>query len=132
MPSDIRGMKETLLLEEERLVNHQFAAGLATALGLSLVLMTPSAAFADVAQGKQVYDTNCAMCHGETGKGDGVAAAALDPKPRDLTTGEFKYGTTDEELFKFITEGKGSMPPWGHLPEADRRAVIEYIRSLKK
>ena len=132
MPGDIHGMRETPLFEEERLVNHRFTAGLATALCLSLFLIVPNAAFADVAQGKQVYSTYCVACHGETGKGDGVAAAALDPKPRDLTTGEFKYGSTDEELFKFITEGKGPMPPWGSLPEADRRAVIEYIRSLKK
>lgn len=113
-------------------MNHRSAAELVTALCLSLVLIAPNSTFADVAQGKQVYATYCVVCHGETGKGDGVAAAALDPKPRDLTTGEFKYGSTDEELFKFITEGKGAMPPWGSLSEADRRAVIEYIRSLKK
>jgi mono/diheme cytochrome c family protein len=85
-----------------------------------------------VAQGKKVYSIYCVACHGESGTGDGAAAAALDPKPRDFTTGDFKYGSTDEELFKFITEGKGPMPPWESLPEADRRAVIEYIRSLKK
>ena len=113
-------------------MNYQFAPGLATALCLSLVLIAPSATLADVAQGKKVYETYCVVCHGETGKGDGIAAAALNPKPRDLSAGEFKYGSTDEELFKFITEGKGAMPPWGSLAEADRRAVIEYIRSLKK
>ncbi len=35
--------------------------------------------------GKQVWDTHCTSCHGAEGKGDGPAAAALDPKPTDLT-----------------------------------------------
>ena len=106
--------------------------GLAVALCMALVLFMSGSALADAAQGKKVFSTYCVACHGESGTGDGPAAAALDPKPRDLTTGDFKYGGTDEALFKFITEGKGPMPPWDSLSEADRRAVIEYIRRLKK
>src|SRR5262245_59283715 len=34
---------------------------------------------------KETYDRLCASCHGTDGKGDGPAAAALDPKPTDLT-----------------------------------------------
>src|SRR3972149_3801251 len=37
--------------------------------------------------GKRVYGTQCAACHGVTGRGDGEAAYLLYPKPRDLTTG---------------------------------------------
>ena len=40
-----------------------------------------SFAAGDSAKGKESYNQICAMCHGETGKGDGVAAASLDPKP---------------------------------------------------
>jgi|GEM_PF-5096235 len=32
-------------------------------------------------------------CHGPTGKGDGPAATALDPKPRNFTGGAFKFDT---------------------------------------
>ena len=38
----------------------------------------------------------------------------------------------DGELFWKISNGRCAMPPWKHLPEADRWAVIHYIRSLKK
>ena len=36
-------------------------------------------------EGQAIYSANCAQCHGSTGKGDGPWAAALDPKPADLT-----------------------------------------------
>lgn len=37
-----------------------------------------------VAAGQTLYATNCASCHGDSGGGDGPAAASLDPKPRNL------------------------------------------------
>ncbi|MFQ5457732.1 MAG: c-type cytochrome [Myxococcota bacterium] len=110
----------------------KITTGVALFLCMAFVLFMAGSARADAATGKQVFSTYCVACHGPSGAGDGPAAAALDPKPRDLTTGEFKYGSTDEDLFKFISTGKGPMPPWDSLPEADRRAVIKYIRSLKK
>lgn len=48
-------------------------------------LTNPFAGQADaVSAGKALFVTNCASCHGETGLGDGPAAAALDPKPANL------------------------------------------------
>ncbi|HEY8241467.1 MAG TPA: hypothetical protein VIH35_08470, partial [Kiritimatiellia bacterium] len=35
----------------------------------------------DVAKGEATYKLYCALCHGDTGAGDGAGAAALDPKP---------------------------------------------------
>ena len=42
----------------------------------------------DPKAGKAKYDANCIGCHGATGKGDGAAAAALNPKPQDHTDGK--------------------------------------------
>ena len=42
----------------------------------------------DAKAGKAKYDANCIGCHGASGKGDGVAAAALNPKPQDHTDGK--------------------------------------------
>lgn len=36
--------------------------------------------------GEEMYASYCAACHGEKGKGDGPAAAAMTTPPRDLTT----------------------------------------------
>ncbi len=84
-----------------------------------------------IEQGEKVAKTNCASCHGAKGKGDGVAAAALNPKPADWTSKRVQ-AETDGELFWKISNGRGPMPPWKHLPENDRWAVIRYIHSLGK
>jgi mono/diheme cytochrome c family protein len=84
-----------------------------------------------VEQGEKVAKINCVSCHGAKGKGDGVAAAALNPKPADWTSGRVQE-ETDGELFWKISNGRGPMPPWKHLPENDRWAIIQFIRSLKK
>jgi mono/diheme cytochrome c family protein len=84
-----------------------------------------------IEQGEKVAKVNCVSCHGAKGKGDGVAAAALNPKPADWTGGKVQ-SETDGELFWKISNGRGAMPPWKHLPENERWALIHYIRTLKK
>jgi mono/diheme cytochrome c family protein len=81
---------------------------------------------------KKVVDTNCVTCHGNSGKGDGPAAAALPPpKPADWTSAKIK-AESDGEIFWKITNGRGAMPPWKHLPEKDRWNLVNYIRTLQK
>ena len=82
-------------------------------------------------QGAKVAKTNCVSCHGAGGKGDGAAAAALNPKPADWTSSRVQ-GESDGELFWKISNGRGAMPQWKFLPENDRWALVAYIRSLKK
>jgi mono/diheme cytochrome c family protein len=84
-----------------------------------------------VEQGKKVAQVNCVACHGAGGKGDGAAAVALNPKPADWTSARVQ-NESDGEIFWKISTGRGAMPPWKHLPENDRWAVVSYIRSLKK
>jgi mono/diheme cytochrome c family protein len=83
-----------------------------------------------VADGKKSAQVNCVSCHGQSGKGDGAAAQALTPKPADWTSKKVQE-ETDGELFWKISNGRGAMPPWKHLPEAERWALVHYIRSLK-
>jgi cytochrome c oxidase cbb3-type subunit III len=90
----------------------------------------------DPAKGKETFNTTCASCHGTEGKGDGVAAAALDPKPRDLSDAAYVSTLTDEHIFKVVKEGGASvgksvlMPPWGGVLSDDKIwDVIAYIRN---
>lgn len=101
---------------------------------------------ADPAKGKEVFvKTNCNSCHGMEGKGDGPVAAALDPKPRDYTKGNFKFDAngdgkpgTDEDLALVIKNGAASyggsamMMPNPTLSDEDVQQLIAYIRSLKQ
>ena len=92
---------------------------------------------ADAEQGKKLYGQFCVTCHGESGKGDGPAAAALNPKPRDHTNKEYMSQMSDEEMLKVIKNGGASvgksplMPPWGASLKDDQiQDVIAYIRTL--
>jgi cytochrome c len=40
---------------------------------------------AQLEEGRKIYEINFVACHGAQGKGDGAAAAAMEPKPRDFT-----------------------------------------------
>ena len=82
-------------------------------------------------QGEKLVKVNCVSCHGPKGKGDGPAAVALNPKPADWTSTRVQE-ESDGELFWKISTGRGPMPPWKHLLENDRWAIISYIRTLKK
>ena len=82
---------------------------------------------------------SCARCHGTTGHGDGLDAKRFYPRPRDLTTGIYKFrstasGTppTDEDLFQTLHHGLdgSNMPDWQHLDEATRWQIIAYIKTL--
>jgi mono/diheme cytochrome c family protein len=81
-------------------------------------------------QGEKIAKVNCVSCHGAKGKGDGAAAVALNPKPADWTSKRVQ-DESDGELFWKISNGRGAMPAWRHLPENDRWALIRYIRTLK-
>lgn len=89
----------------------------------------PIARAAGIPEGKKVFETNCSLCHGPSGKGDGPAAAALIPKPTNLTAKEVQ-AETDGALYWKISIGRGAMPSWQTLPEKDRWSVVDFIRSL--
>ncbi len=91
------------------------------------------------AEGKVVYLRHCAGCHGEQGDGKGPAAAMLIVKPRDFTSGIYKFGSTpngslptDEDLYKVITRGlyRTSMPEWSLLSEKERVGVVQYLKTF--
>jgi len=83
-------------------------------------------------KGKLLFKTNCVVCHGDKGKGNGVAAVALNPKPADLSSDRVKK-ETDGEIFWKITNGKAAMPAWkGTLKTEQRWQLVNYIRTLQK
>lgn len=93
----------------------------------------------DAAKGQAIYAKFCASCHGTTGKGDGPAAAALNPKPKDLTDKAYMSKLDDKYLVDIIAKGGAAvgksplMPSWEKALKAeDIHNVIAYIRSLDK
>lgn len=79
---------------------------------------------ASPASGKAMFKAYCASCHGESGKGDGPAAPALNKTPADLTMLAKKNGGKfpEDRLTSILkgqatvtAHGNGDMPVWGPL-----------------
>jgi mono/diheme cytochrome c family protein len=84
--------------------------------------MNPIAATPDaIAKGQRLTHQSCAECHGETGLGDGPAAAGLNPRPASWRTPEFQ-AQSDACIFTKLSTGRGAMPPAGRMPEAERHS----------
>ena len=89
---------------------------------------------ADVAQGQVVYETRCAPCHGIGGGGDGPAAAAIEPKPRNFRDPAFWKGRTREQLRLVVEQGKPGtlMAPFeGALTSAEIEDVVVYLQTFR-
>ena len=85
------------------------------------------------ADGAEVFKSNCEMCHGPQGHGDGVAAQSLDPKPKNLAILQKSVG--DDYLFWRISEGKPgtSMVAWkGILSEEQIWQAVSFIHTLEE
>ncbi len=86
----------------------------------------------DLQRGEFIYRERCLECHGVAGKGDGIKAPFLSPRPGSLVSAATS-AKSDSELLRIIAKGKKhtAMPSWdGILSADDQAAVLQYIRSL--
>ncbi len=76
--------------------------------------------------GAQLFEENCASCHGEAGLGD------TDLGAPNLADAIWLYGGDTESITETVTHSRfGVMPAWGQrLSEADVRAVSVYVHAL--
>ena len=89
--------------------------------------------------GERIYLESCAACHGQRGDGKGPEADRLKTKPRDFTSGIYKFRSTpsgslplDKDIFRTISRGvrTTSMLAQLHLSEKERWAVTEYLKTF--
>jgi len=85
-----------------------------------------------IKEGKKLYVTYCTPCHGNSGKGDGIAAASLNPKPADHTS-DAVQSETDGAAYWKLTEGRGPMISYKQLLTDNQRwHLVTYIKTLGK
>lgn len=80
--------------------------------------------------GEQLFQANCAFCHGADGSGKNWIGTFLEPHPRDLTDPEFMAGMTGARLMHVVREGLPgtSMPAWKSvMSDVQIDAVVRYI-----
>lgn len=90
-------------------------------------------------RGKKLYGAHCVVCHGEDGKGNGLAVERGFPKPPSFYgrawkrteeyNGETRYKNHQGWIFNMITFGRGNMASYAAaLTPEDRWAISEYVR----
>lgn len=90
--------------------------------------------------GRESFVNRCSGCHGKDADGNGPAAIMLNPKPRNLVSGSFKFRSTSsgvlptvEDLLRTLEQGipGSAMPPFRELPTQEKLSLVMYIRSLR-
>jgi mono/diheme cytochrome c family protein len=88
-------------------------------------------------EGRKLYVTYCAVCHGEKGKGNGMAAQSFPVKPADHTNGAIMNQLSDKFLTDVISKGGSAvgkssfMPAWGSsFNERQIRDIVAYLRTI--
>ena len=82
--------------------------------------------------GKKTFTQLCVVCHGDKGKGDGVAGLALNPRPANYTLPKTQL-QSDGVLFWKMTTGRPPMASYKDiLTDTQRWQLVNYIRELGK
>jgi mono/diheme cytochrome c family protein len=82
-------------------------------------------------RGEERFNIYCAMCHGQTGYGDGMIVRRGFRRPPSLHDDRLRNETLGH-FFDVITNGWGAMPDYSEqIPPRDRWAIIAYIRALQ-
>jgi mono/diheme cytochrome c family protein len=101
-----------------------------------VALLAIPALSAVAADGKALYEKDCAKCHGADGKGDTKMGKKMGAK--DYTDAKVQAELKDEAAVKAIKEGlkdkdgKILMKPAEGASDEDIKALVAYVRSFKK
>jgi mono/diheme cytochrome c family protein len=105
----------------------------------ALMLATPARGADQISpaaekEAQDIFKNRCTMCHGASGKGDGPAGVALNPKPRNWTDAAWQKDTPDEAIEKAILGGGQSVGKSVLMPAnpdlANKPEVVKALRQI--
>jgi len=109
-------------------------AAVAAASAASPAAALPAAA--SIEQGRSLFMSyGCAACHGKEGRGDGIVAHTLDPRPRNFhEPSSYRLGASAAIIARTIGDGikATSMPAYPSIPAEEREQIAAYVVSLQK
>ncbi len=82
-----------------------------------------------LANGQRYYQQNCAVCHGDSGLGNGPTTKYGVPGINLMT--DMTKARTDGYVYGMLRNGRGSMPSYNRIEEPDRWDVVNYVRGLQ-
>ena len=91
---------------------------------------TTSVNFTATADAASLFNSQCSKCHGRDGRAK--TTRGRQTHTRDLTTAEWQDDVSDERLFNSINRGKGKMPSFKKLSDAQIDLLVSYVRRLRK
>lgn len=103
---------------------------------LLFILTAAGLISASAADAKDNWEKVCGKCHGPDGKGDTKMGQKLGIK--DLTDAKLQADLKDDQAFKSIkegikdSEGKIKMKPAENISDDEIKALVQYVRTLKK
>jgi len=77
-----------------------------------------------------LFNSQCAQCHGRDGRAK--TKRGRQTHTRDITNAEWQNDVSDERIFNSISRGKGKMPSFKKLSDAQIDSLVGYVRQLRK
>ena len=109
-------------------VSYNPMPGVIDSIGAAVTNPTP-VSDSSLRNGQKYYQINCAVCHGDDGAGQG-GAVKYGMVPFSIVTDVTK-NRSDGYIYGMIRNGRGLMPSYARIEEADRWDVVNYIRGLQ-
>ncbi|MDR3687355.1 MAG: c-type cytochrome [Coriobacteriia bacterium] len=88
---------------------------------------------ANIDGGKEIWTRECAVCHGDEGKGQGIYRAGIEPVPPNFDNPDNYNTYEDADYFWRISEGVPwtAMPTWKLIYTPTQRwQLVQYIRTM--
>jgi mono/diheme cytochrome c family protein len=82
-------------------------------------------------RGQERFNINCAVCHGATGKGNGITSQYGLAGAANYHLDTYR-AMADGQIFYTIAHGKGNMLGYPHVTPQDRWAIVAYVRALQR
>ncbi len=94
----------------------------------------PATPVDEIAMAKEIFTTNCMICHKDSGKGGKVTIEGKSIDPTDLTSEKMK-GKSEDKMFQYVSDGSpdDGMPAFkGKLTDDQIKSVVKHVRTLQK